>query len=276
MALALYRLAGFISILEAAFTIAQQYLLEYHSFYDGKMNSKMFDALQHTVDRLFSSSTASSTPYSIVVSKEIAQRAYEVTMANIEQYKLLMYVTSDDINNWSLVKYARMKTSSNLSKSSSACTASVSSEDSPEFKKETDALKSMILLHDSLIFIKTGLYPHRPLKNASNFLERILLRELVDGGYLIEVEDGIVSKNNKMKVYIKIIPTEQSLPQFIHRLSIFNRTELTYAAYMEKCKKIHVNTEGIVSRKIFEILNRTEYQVLNLDYSCLYQLNKRE
>lgn len=276
MALVLYRLAGFISILEASFAIAQRYLVEYHSFYDGKMNNNMFDALQHTAHKLFSSSSASSTPYRIVVSKEIAQRAYEITMANMEQYKLLMYLTSDDINNWSLVKYARMKTSSNLSTSTSAHTASVPSEDSPGFKKQTDALKSMILLHDSLIFIRTGLYPNRPLKNASNFLERILLRELVDGGYLIEVEEGIVSKNNKMKVYIKTIPTEQSLPQFIHRLSILNQAELTYAAYMEKCKNIHVNTEGIVSRKIFEILNRTEYQALNLDYSCLYQLNKRK
>jgi hypothetical protein len=72
--------------------------------------------------------------------------------------------------------------------------------------KKTNKLKVKILLHDSLLFIKSGLYGDRELKNGSSILDKILLHELANEGFLIEVKSGITSKNNRMTVFIKDLP----------------------------------------------------------------------
>lgn len=270
----LYRLSGFIAILEAAFMIAQDYLLNHHSFVDGVMTKPMFGELLVTANKLYGGSAASTSQYTITVSKECAQRAYDITIANIEQYKLLMNLTTDDVANWSIHKYSWGRIGSKVKNTSIGLPHALPVvPHAPEPKTKTNQLKVKILIHDSLIFIKSGLYVDRELKNASKILDNILLHELVEEGLLHRIKPGIIGKYNKPPLFIKALPvSEDEVPAFVRRLSEFGDNRLSFESYMAKCTKIVVHAKGIVTPSVFAIINRAEYQALNLDYSCLNEL----
>jgi hypothetical protein len=75
-------------------------------------------------------------------------------------------------------------------------------------------------------------------------------------------------------VYIKAVPvSEGAVPEFVRRLSKFNDNRLSFDSYMAKCKKIVLQAKGTVTPSVFAFINRSEYQALNIDYSCLNKLN---
>lgn len=103
----------------------------------------------------------------LVVFEEHAKRAHDGTLANIEQYKRLVYMADEDDINWSLNKSSRVK-----SKSNSA------------------------------------------------------------------VKKSIVGKYDKPNVYVKVVPKEGEILEFVHHLCKLNNDRLTYDNYITKCKKI--------------------------------------
>ena len=255
--------------------ILEDYLLHHFSFTDGTMNSDMFAALRAIAMKLYGVPTDNAVEYRIVVNEQCARRAYTITLANIEQYKLLMHITNEDEHNWSMYKCTRTKASPNISGISVNLqhTLPMTTSGIAKLKTKANKLKVKILLHDSILFIKSGLYIDRELKNASSMLENILLRELVADGLLHEVKRGLVGKFNKPSIYIKGLPaTEEELPEFVRRLSEFDDSRLSFDNYISKCKKIDIRGKGIVSQSVFSILERDQYKSLDVDYSCLHRL----
>lgn len=155
------------------------------------------------------------------------------------------YIADDDDVNWTFNKSSRIKFKSNSINDSDASlvSATVTATMPEKFKTKLSQLKVKILLHQSLVFFKSGLYVDREVKNASSILDS-LLGELVEDGYLIEVKKGIVGKYKKPNVFVKGEPNENhSIPEFIHRLCKFRDHRLTYDNYIMTCKKINLHAK---------------------------------
>ena len=274
----LYRLSGFISLLESAYKIVEEYLLNYGTFQNGVINDEMLKEFTEIAKKLYDTDDNSAYKYNIIVNEQCARRAYEITLGNIEQYKLLMHITDDDAVHWTLNKCSRTKSTSNdTSGTGGTLPVSTTVTSIPlKLQQKANRLKAKILLHSSLLFIKSGLYVDRELKNASSALD-ILLKELVEEHLLLEIKPGIIGKFNKPSVFIKTIPaTADAIPEFVHRLSNLNDGLLSYDTFISKCKNIELNAKGSVSRDVFMILEQAQYRELNLDYSLLYEMQNSE
>ena len=96
---------------------------------------------------------------------------------------------------------------------------------------KTKYLKMKILLHDSIVFVKSDLYVNWELKAASLILDSVLLPELVTERLLL----GIDGKWNKTTVYIKIIPGgEMSRDDLRRILASYGDERLTIHTYLDK------------------------------------------
>lgn len=274
----LYHISGFISLLESAYKIVQEYLLNYGTFQNGVINDEMIQEFTEIAKTLYDTDDNSAYKYNIIVNEQCARRAYDITMGNIEQYKLLMHITDDDAVHWTLNKCSRTKSTSNdTSGTGGTLPVSTTVTSIPlKLQQKANRLKAKILLHSSLLFIKSGLYVDRELKNASSALD-VLLKELVEEHFLLEIKPGIIGKFNKPSVFIKTIPaTPDAIPEFVHRLSNFNDGLLSYDTYITNCKNIDLHAKGSVSRNVFIILEQAQYRELNLDYSSLYEMRNSE
>ena len=67
-----------------------------------------------------------------------------------------------------------------------------------------------------------------------------------------------------------------SREDFARKLASYGDTSLTVDAYLDKCKKIEIEGFGQVSDAVFEVLNRPEYQAMELDLTPLTNLKPSE
>ena len=283
----IYRFAGFFCLLECAMEIAEKYLSEFGSFRDGNCDSCMFNRIKVIVDEMYGFMFVKETDPHLVVSESIASRARDIALANLEQYKLLLYVDKNDGRHWNLFSGGQVKF---FSPASSISALEVTSQrdgvytnwEKPNRRivnllKKSHPLKVNILLHDSIIFIKSGLYTDWKLKSASSIVDQTLLPELIDEGLLIAIRNGILGKFNKPTVYIKTVPNgDISLEDLERMLSLYGDDRLTVSKYLDKCKNVKIAGCGQTSQDVFEVLNRPEYQSLNLDLSVLVNLKPSE
>ncbi|CAK9189220.1 unnamed protein product [Sphagnum troendelagicum] len=169
LSLAMYRITGFITLCESTFQISQQYVQNGQSFGDGEMTKPMFSDLRSLVNDLHG-----YPPCTLCVDAVTASRGHKVTLANLQQYKVLMNLGKDDAYNWnSYVPFGA--TTSSASSSTVCATRSLStttSKKAANLLSKSNLLKVNILLHDSLLFIKSGLYVDRQLKMLPRFSRR--------------------------------------------------------------------------------------------------------
>ena len=206
----MYRFAGLVCLLEHAFKISDYYLASHASFGTSQPCQDTFNRLQSIVDREYGDVLSSTTCQHLLVDISVANRAKEITFANLEQYKLLLFLDKDDGRNWNvfpggLMRYTSMPASaidrSHLHhQGSSPSAVEKSSRRQVNLIKKANPLKVNVLLHNSIIFLKSGLYIDRKLKNASSILDKTLLPELVAEGLLLSTERGIVGTWNKPTV----------------------------------------------------------------------------
>ena len=139
--------------------------------------------------------------------------------------------------------------------------------------RNTDNHKVSILLHPSLVFIKSCLYANSSLKKTSSMLETSSLKPLVNDGYLVAIPDGLVCRKSKMTVYIKVVPCDDEVSKetFIARLSSFCDDRFSYNAYLASCSTISFHSPGTISEEVLRILRLQRYQNLNIDMSFLVQ-----
>ena len=195
------------------------------------MTNEIFQEITNIAYAPYEFSSDNSQKHRVIVTKANAQRAYDITKGNIEQYKLLMNITFEDTEQWSMHKLLRCKsiTESTDDLIGNQQLTTASSKSTNKLISKANKLKVEVLLHGSLVFIKSSLYTDRELKDASIILDKVRLRELVDSGYLHAVKTGVISKFHKTCVYIKMIPeNDEQQPEFIHRLSEFQDDQLTY------------------------------------------------
>jgi hypothetical protein len=95
----LYRFAGLMCLLEHALKISDDYLASYESFGTNEPSQTTFDRLQSIVDRQYGYVLGNGTDQHLPVDSLVADRAKEITLANLEQYKLLLFVDRDDGRN---------------------------------------------------------------------------------------------------------------------------------------------------------------------------------
>ena len=276
-----YRLAGLLCLLENAMIIAEKYLLEYGHFDHGKPTKIMFDRVSSIVETTFGAIFEKDSTRHLIVDDSIARRAIDVALATLEQYKLLLFVEKDDGRNWNIFQGGPLKWFSAKPSADGQTIVSANLE-KPNRRlinllKKSNPLKVNVLLHDSIVFIKSALYTDWKLKMASAVVDKNLLPELVQEGLLIAVDKGILSKWNKPTVYIKVVPGGGVSHETMDRmLAAYGDERLNMETYLTTCKKINLEGSGQVSPTVFEIINRSEYSALKLDISPLLNLKPSE
>ena len=283
----IYRLAGFLCLLENAAKIADTYLADFGSFGDGQPNQTMFDRILSIVDKEYASVLEIDMNQHLLVENSIANRAKNVALANFEQYKLLLFVEKDDGRNWNVitgkqVKFAAPNTATNLQPlhpNQRVCQrkSAISIIRIRNLLNKTKSLKVKLLEHDSIIFVKCGLYVDSTLKEAAPIVEETLLPELVNEGLILCIHKGIDGKWNKPSVFIKALPGgEMSREDLGRKLALYGDETLTIDTYLDKCKKVEIEGFGQVSDAVFEVFNRPEYQAMELDLTPLRNLKPSE
>lgn len=140
--------------------------------------------------------------------------------------------------------------------------------------KKIDNYKASILLHPSLVFIKSGLYINSSLKKASSILENSFLKPLVDDGYLIAIRNGLKCRKSKVNVYVKMVPfnDEESKEAFNSQLKMLNDERLNLDSYLASCNVISFHCSGVITKEVMDVLALERYQMLKVDLSAITQL----
>ncbi|CAF2669967.1 unnamed protein product [Rotaria sp. Silwood2] len=293
-ALGAYRIAGLCALAEAAFDLVPVFINNYVTFGNGKADQTFFRRATEIATARYGSILRKEENF--IITTEICKRAQSVTVQNLAQYMSLMKILPEDKKNWIGTSGRFMKPvminntrDENCESAESIDTFSRSINISRQTTlpltrkqenmiKNSNKYKTWILLHNSLIFIKSNLYTNSFLKKASSILESNFLIPLVNDGYLLSVPNGLICTKSKSTVYVKIIPSDDddSREKFCELLSKINNERLNYNTYMESCKNISLNTVGVVSQDFMKILQQERYQRLNIDFTYLLRRNNSE
>jgi hypothetical protein len=274
-------------LLEYALKISDAYLASYASFGTSQPCQDTFNRLRSIVDSEYGDVLSNTLGQHLLVDSSVANRAKEITFANLEQYKLLLFVDKDDGRNWNVIpggpiRYTSMPASAIdrnylYHQGSSSSVAEKPSRREINLIKKANPLKVNVLLHDSIIFLKSGLYIDRKLKNASSILDKTLLPELVAEGLLLSVAHGVLGTWNKPTVYIKTLPGGNITREHLElMLTVYGDSRLTIETYLEKCSKIQLQASGRLSGEVLDIFDRKEYKVLQMDLTPLINLQPSE
>lgn len=141
-----------------------------------------------------------------------------------------------------------------------------------KFSKKIFEMKQAILHFDSVLFTLKTLYECRLLKNGAIIL-RDICEDLVKQQLLIKVDHGTGFSTKAVTIYIKVLPDQNSYhecQQFITALATLGNSHITMQSVLDSCRKIKYVSKNRPVDKIFEVLNRPQYKILNLDLTVLY------
>ncbi len=292
MALAAYRVAGLCSLIEAAFDLVSTYISHYVSFGDGQVDETFFHRATKIVDMKYE--PVRKKEQNFIISTDICNRVQNVIAQNLAQYMILMKILPEDRKNWnassgriirSITRNITTNEDHDLEESIDTFQSTTNIFNKimvPLTRKQKNMMekinnyKASILLHNSIFFIKSNLYVNSFLEKASSILESNFLRPLVNDGYLSAIPNDLICSKNKVTVYIKIIPSDEndSKDKLIELLVNINDVRLNYETYMTSCKNIWLNTMGVVSQDVIEVLQQEHYQNLNIDFTTVFRRNE--
>ncbi|CAF4685104.1 unnamed protein product [Rotaria sp. Silwood1] len=293
-ALVSYRIAGLCGLTEAAFDLVSVYINHYVTFGDGQVDAPFFHRAAKIAEMQYCSILCKEQNF--IISTDICKRAQNVTVQNLAQYMSLMKISGEDKKNWIGSSGRNIRPTMRISTTDEnyelvesmdtfQCSIDISSKTTvpltrkqQNMLKKTNNYKTSILLHDSLVFIKSNLYINSFLKKASSILEQSFLTPLVNDGYLLTIPNGLICSKSKATIYVKMIPSDDddSKEKFIGLLAKMNDERLNYNSYMASCKTISLNTVGAVSEGVIEVLQLERYQRLNIDFTSLFRRNEGE
>ncbi|CAF1458453.1 unnamed protein product [Rotaria magnacalcarata] len=293
-ALVCYRIAGLCALVEAAFGIAAEYVEEYVTFGTGATDETFFHRASKVAERKYGQIIRKEQR--LVIDTNICKRAHDVTVQNLAQYMALMKIQNEDKSNWLMQNARTIKgrmryiTSANnieVVQHKNASAMFVNNESTVHLaltRKQKNMLtkvnhyKVSILLHPSLVFIKSSLYANSSLKKASSILEASFLKPLVNDGYLVAISNGLICRKSKVPVYIKMVPCadEESKEAFSVRLASFHDQRLNMNTYLATCKNIAFHSSGVISQEVIELLQLERYQSFKVDFSSLTRRISRD
>ncbi|CAF3290441.1 unnamed protein product [Rotaria sp. Silwood2] len=288
-ALVCYRLTGLCALVEAAFDMVAEYVEEYVTFGAGEADEVFFHRATKIAERKYGPIIRKEQR--LMVDANICKRAHDVTVQNLAQYMTLMKIQEEDKKNWftqagrtmkAMMRFITPEDSTELAESKNTNEVLVNNghkigwpltRKQENMLRKADIYKVSILLHPSLVFIKSSLYANSSLKKTTSILETSFIKPLVTDGYLVAISNGLVYQKTKATVYIKMVPTadEESKETFSTRLASFRDARLNYDTYLASCSNISFYSAGVISEKVFEILRLERYRSLNIDISSLVQ-----
>ena len=294
MALVCYRVTGLLGLTETAFDMIGDYLNEYVTFGNGEADLTFFHRLSKIAARNFG--PIIRREQRLTISINICKRSHNVTVQNLAQYMSLMKLYDEDKVNW-FGQYGRgvrpsVRLNATGDGASRAVLANVN-EDSistvtegslsltrkqQNMLRRAETYKVSILLHPSLVFLKSSLYANSSLKKSSSVIGASFLEPLVSHGFLLAIPEGVICRKSKATVYIKTVPAadEVSVEVFSQRLASFHDERLTYHTYMASFQAISLHTAGVISEEVLAILRSEPYQRLNVDLSSITQRVENE
>ncbi|CAF4518031.1 unnamed protein product, partial [Rotaria socialis] len=287
-ALVSYRITGLCALIEAAFNMIAQYVAEYVTFGTGVADEEFFHRAFKIAEKKYGLYIRKEQR--LMIDTDICKRAHDVTVQNVAQYMALMKLNAEDRKDWFTLTNRLAKTTvrhitgeenievtdsknNNVSSNNGQITGLPLTRKQQNMLRKGDSYKASILLHNSLVFIKSGLYVNSSLKKASSILEKFILKPLLHNGLLIAVADGLICRRTKATVYIKMIPCndDESKEVFINRLTNFQDERLNYNTYLASCSNVSFHSAGVISEEVLDILRLERYQILNIDISSVFQ-----
>ncbi|CAF4006891.1 unnamed protein product [Adineta steineri] len=275
------RIAGFCGLLEAAFDMVPIYIDQFVSFDNGEVNDWFFERCSKIAENMYGPVLRKDERF--VISTEICKRSQKVNVQNLAQYLSLMKISDEDKKKWMYSCGKNIRSCiefSTIDGNKLPETTDISSK--PELAlsrkqenmlKKTNHYMASILLHPSLVFLKSGLYINSSLKKASSLLESSFLNPLVDEGYIVAIRNGLICKKSKVTVYIKTLPSDNnaSKEDFAARLAFLNDVRLNFDTYIASCNTISLHTMGILNEEVMHVLQLERYEQLNIDFNSFFR-----
>lgn len=266
-----HRIVGFLYIAELAHLIGNKYLQKYHNFpSNGKVTNEFVDRIDCLyIEHLTNNNTEEMQH---LISFEMVERCRDLVTGNIEQYKLLMYLSPEE-------RFSEMKSTSSL-------TSSLKPEEKERLiKKQKRIIRlqprmaeimSRVLLFPSVTFTSSSLYSDRVIKRSASILGSAI-EKLIELELIIIVKKGLFS-SKWTSVYIKVVPNPFSINdqmKFECMLGELGVSELNLERYRDACHELLIEGKGTVSDEIIRVLQRPEYLALNLDMSSLLERSSK-
>jgi len=260
---AVHRIAGLCQIIEFSWDIVKGFVQRHGGFEDHSISNEFVNKCELLFVELYTSCIENNR--SFFISIDVVERAIDVISGNLEQYKLLMFIpnyesihmisTSNKPADSLLIDYMNKKDKKRL-----------------KFGKKSFEMEQAILLFNSVLFTLSTLYECRLLKNGAAVL-RDICEGLVYKKLLIKVDCATGSGTKFVTVYIKALPDHTSAiecQRFINDLALLGNPSVTMQTVLDKCRNIKYLCKKPPIQRVFEILNRPQYQVLNLDLTPLH------
>ncbi|CAF3961459.1 unnamed protein product [Rotaria sp. Silwood1] len=267
-----HRIVGFLYIAELAYSIGLKYLVKYDHFpNNGKITIEFVDHIQTLfAEYLIDENNQFIQHY---ITFDMVERCRDVITENIEQYKLLMYLTPEE-------RFTEVK------QSSSALTSLKRKQDSEKLSKKQKRIirlqprmteiMARVLRFRSIIFTSSNLYTDEVIKRSASILGSALAK-LIELDLLLIVKKGFFS-SKWTAVYVKRLPDPFSTDdqmEFECKLGEFGISGLNLQSFRETCYELLIDGKGKVSDDLINELQRPEYKELNLDMSILIERSSK-
>jgi hypothetical protein len=184
-ALAIYRIAAFCGLLEAAYDMVSVYIDEFVSFNNGEADDLFFQRSSKIAEQMYGPILRKEERF--IISTDVCKRAQNVNVQNLAQYLALMKISTEDKKRWINSSGKTMRSSmgfsitnqNELDELTDISRNSIDVQGKSQLPlsrkqlnilKKTNNHKASILLHPSLLFLKSGLYINSCLKKASSLI----------------------------------------------------------------------------------------------------------
>ncbi|CAF4229401.1 unnamed protein product, partial [Rotaria magnacalcarata] len=147
-----------------------------------------------------------------------------------------------------------------------------------KFGKKSSEMEQAILLFDSVLFTLKTLYECRLLKNGAAAL-RDICEGLVNKQILSKVDRATGTGTKSVTIYIKVLPNPTSsieCQRFINKLALLENPSITMQTILDSCRKIKYSCKNPPTQAVFNVLNRPQYKLLDLDLTPLHQSTVKE
>ncbi|CAM4780095.1 unnamed protein product [Rotaria magnacalcarata] len=267
---AVHRIAGLCQIIELTSGVFKAFIERYGCFEDNSISNEFISKCETLFSELYGSYITNNRCFYISI--DVVERAIDVISGNLEQYKLLMLIPANEIFNYSLILNKPVESLSIISHMDKKV------KKREKFGKKSSEMEQAILLFDSVLFTLKTLYECRLLKNGAAAL-RDICEGLVNKQILSKVDRATGTGTKSVTIYIKVLPNPTSsieCQRFINKLALLENPSITMQTILDSCRKIKYSCKNPPTQAVFNVLNRPQYKLLDLDLTPLHQSTVKE
>ncbi|CAF3607743.1 unnamed protein product [Rotaria socialis] len=267
---AVHRIAGLCQIIELTSGVFKAFIERYGCFEDNSISNEFISKCETLFSELYGSYITNNRCFYISI--DVVERAIDVISGNLEQYKLLMLIPANEIFNYSLILNKPVESLSIISHMDKKV------KKREKFGKKSSEMEQAILLFDSVLFTLKTLYECRLLKNGAAVL-RDICEGLVNKQILSKVDRATGTGTKSVTIYIKVLPNPTSsieCQRFINKLALLENPSITMQTILDSCRKIKYSCKNPPTQAVFNVLNRPQYKLLDLDLTPLHQSTVKE